>query len=302
MKRAFKIIGMIFSIVLLIPMFLLEFLLIANITLNNLVSSDNLTDTLKEIMTYSGNNNENLLTYDSPGAGTKVDYSLVKDKISEYLKNNGFSEYEANSIVNDSEFKEVVNNYLESVILNKIKDSDIKYPSREEVKRFVENHYSALKKVKAINEKYTEEDINEFVDENYEDVKNKLREASEEVNIESKEFEYFKDFININPYMIFLIIIGIIILIMIFRMSFYKGLILVSIPTMLNGVIYSILGLAGMKLITSFANLENYLELLDPVIKKMSTLMIQYGIISIIITIVMITIYVVIRHKKALKK
>ena len=89
---------------------------------------------------------------------------------------------------------------------------------------------------------------------------------------------------------------------MIFRMSFYKGLILVSIPTMLNGIIYSILGLAGMKLITSFANLENYLELLDPVIKKMSTLMIQYGIISIIITIVMITIYVVIRHKKALKK
>ena len=301
MKRAFKIIGMIFSIVLLIPIFLLEFLLIANITLNNLVSSDNLTDTLKEIMTYSGGRNENLLTYDSPGAG-KLDYSLVKDKISEYLKNNGFSEYEANSIVNDSEFKEVVNNYLESVILNKIKDSDIKYPSKEEVKRFVENHYSALKKVKAINEKYTEEDINEFVDENYEDVKNKLREASEEVNIESKEFEYFKDFININPYMIFLIIIGIIILIMIFRMSFYKGLILVSIPTMLNGIIYSILGLAGMKLITSFANLENYLELLDPVIKKISTLMIQYGIISIIITIVMITIYVVIRHKKALKK
>ena len=38
-----------------------------------------------------------------------------------------------------------------------------------------------------------------------------------------------------------------------------------------------------------------YLELLDPVIKKMSTLMIQYGIISIIITIAMITIYVVIK-------
>ena len=297
MKRVFKIIGMIFSVILLIPMFLLEFLLIANITLNTLVSSDDLENTLEELLTY--NPSDTMLTYDSPSVGSKVDYSLIKDKISEYLKNVGFSEYEANSIVEDSEFKEVVSNYLESVVLNKIKDSDIKYPSKEEVKKFVKNHYSALKNVKAINKIYTEENIDEFVDENYENVKNKLVEATEEVKIESKEFDYFKKIININPYIIFLVIIGIMILIMIFRWSFYKSLILVSIPTMLNGIIYSILGLAGMKLITTFANLDNYIEILDPIIKRMSTLMIQYGIILIIITIVMITIYIVMRHKKA---
>ena len=165
MKRVLKIIGVFFSIVLLIPIFALEFLLTANLILNSLISSDNLDKTLEELMSYNPRNSEVLITIADPNTyGTityndKINYSMVKDKIKDYLTQAGFEETEAKEIVEDEEFKSIVSNYLESVVLNKIKDSDIRYPTKEEIKSFVKKNYSKLKKVKAIEEKYTEDNI-----------------------------------------------------------------------------------------------------------------------------------------------
>ncbi len=304
MKRVLKVFGIILSSVLLIPMFIIEFLLIANIVLNTLVSSDNLSETLEQLMTHDDRREMNLITYASPNTyGNTINYSKLEGKIEEYLIQVGFNKEEAKEIVNDDQFKEIVTNYLESVVMNKIKDSDIRYPTKDEVKEFVSKNFSTLKKVKAIEEKYTEENIDEFVDENYDEIKIKLEEVEKKVNIPSnKGFEEFKNVINLNPYMLGLYLFVIVVLIVILRMSYYKWLVWVSIPTLLNGIIYSSLGLFGMKIITSLVNIEQYQEIIDPIAKKMSTLMIRYGIMLTILTIVMIVSYFVIKNNLKVKK
>ncbi len=304
MKRVLKVLGIILSTILLIPMFVIEFLLIANIVLNTLVSSDNLSKTLEQLMTYNSRSESVLITYASTNTyGNSINYSSIEGKIQEYLIQAGFNKEEAKEIVEDEEFKKVVTDYLESVVMNKIKDSDIRYPTKDEIKSFVKKNYSKLKKVKVIDEKYTEENIDDFVEENYEEVKTKLAEVEEQVNIpDTKGFEEFKKLINLNPYMLGLYLIIIIGLIMLFRMSYYKWLAWVSLPTLLNGIIYSSLGLFGMKIITSLVNLEKYEEIIDPIAKKMSTLMIRYGIVLTIITIVMIVTYFVVKNNLKNKK
>ncbi len=310
MKRVLKIIGAILSAFLLIPMFALELLLFANLILNSLISSDNLAETLEQLMTYNRRNNTTLVTIASPNtygsitaSNDKINYSLVENKIKEYLVDAGLSEDEALEIVRDEEIKKIVNNYLESVILNKVKDSKIEYPSKEEVRKIIKKNYPILKKIKMIEEKYPEDKIDEFVDDTYEEMKGTLEEVEDSVNTsEIKELVYFKKFININPLLFILGIIVIIGLIMLFRMSFYKWLVWASIPTLLNGILYSSLGLFGMRIVTSIVNLEDYTDILDPVAKKMSTLMIRYGIVSIIITIIMIVTYSIVKNKLKVKK
>ena len=75
-----------------------------------------------------------------------------------------------------------------------------------------------------------------------------------------------------------------------------------ALETLLNGIIYSSLGLFGMKIITSLVNLEKYEEIIDPIAKKMSTLMIRHGIILTILTIVMIVTYFVVKNNLKNKK
>ena len=53
-----------------------------------------------------------------------------------------------------------------------------------------------------------------------------------------------------------------------------------------------------MNLIETMVSLNEYSEILDPIAKRMSTMMIRYGIILIIITIVMIVIYSVVKNNK----
>ena len=304
MKKILKIIGIIFSTILLVPLFVLELVLIANIILNTLVSSDNLTETLEQLMTYNNRNSATLITYASENTygsivnNGKINYSTIKGKLEEYLVNAGIDQEDAKEIVNDEEFKEIVTDYLESVVLNKIKDSEIKYPSKQEIKKFVEKNYSTLKKIDVINKKYNEDNIDELVDDKYEEIKNTLAEVEQEVDLkEVEEFVVIKEFININPYIIGLFILATIIIIMLFQASFYKWLLWVSIPTFLNGIIYSSVGLFGMRVITTLIDLNKYSDIIDPIAKKMSTLMIQYGIILIISTIVMLIIYSIIKNK-----
>lgn len=309
MKKFLNIVGIIFSIFLTIFMFALEFLLVINLILNEFVAKDNLGEIVEQLMTYNNESSEVLLTFDSASVGlsnydNNFNYSTLEGKIKDYLTDAGFTNDEAKEIVQDEEFKKIVNNYLESVVLNEIKDSEIKYPTKEEIKKFIKKNYNKFSKVKVIQEKYHKDNIEKFVEENYDDFKEKLDEATEKVKIpEVKEIEYLKKIININPFLIVGFLLITIILMIVSRMSFYKWLMWSSIPTLLNGVLFSAFGLFGMNLIESLVNLDKYADILDPIAKKMSTMMIRYGIILSIITIIMIVAYSVIKNnfKKNIK-
>ena len=310
MKKVLKVIGIFLSLILTIPIFALELLLIINIILNNFISTDNLNEILEELITYNNKNRSTLITLASPNTygnyityNDKIDYSFVEKKIKEYLMSNGFTLGEAQELLQDEEVKRIVNNYIESIVLNKIKDSEIIYPTKEEVKSFIKKNYSVLKRTKLIEEKYNLENIDELVEESYEEVKMALEKVQSEVEIpEVKELEFIKMIININPFIILLCILILIGILMILRMSFYKWLAWVSIPTLANGIFLSAFGLFGMRLITTLVDLNDYTDIIDPIAKKMSTMMIKYGIILIIITIFMIIIYSVVKNSKKTKK
>lgn len=307
MKKVLNIIGIIFSILLTVVMFSLELLLTINLILNTFITKDNLGEIIENLLTSNNRNNAILITYaDEYTYGnyityaddTKIDYASVAGKIKEYLVNSGFTKEEATEIVNDKEFKEIVNNYLESVVVSKIKDTKIEYPTKEEIKKFVKKNYKALSKVEAIKEKYNEETIEEIVDENYDAVIEKLDEATNEVKVpDIEEIVYLKKVINISPFLIIGGLLGVILLMMLARMSTYKWLAWSSVPTFFSGLLFSALGLFGMNLVESLINLDKYSEVLDPIAKRMSTLMIRYGIVTIIITIVMIVTYSIIKNK-----
>ncbi len=303
MKKFLNVIGIFFSIVISVILFLLEMLLITNIVLNIFFQDGTLSVVIERLISKNYQEEKVLLTYaDSRTYGSinknKIDFNSIEGKIKEYLKNNGFTEKEASDIVRDEEFKSVVNNYLESVVLSEIKNAEIRYPTKEEVKSFVKKNYNSLSKIKAISEKYNEETIDEFVEENYDEVKDKLEEITEEVKVpEIKEIEYLKKIVNINPFLILAAIIFSFILLMLFRLSFYKWLLWGSIPIFIGGILISAFGLFGIKLITTLAIFDDYTEVIDPIAKKMSTLMIKSGIIAIIITIVMLTIYLIVKNK-----
>ena len=136
-----------------------------------------------------------------------------------------------------------------------------------------------------------------MVEDNYEEVKNKLEEIEEEINVpEIRGMNEFKQLISLNPFLLIVSIIGLIELLMLTRMSFYKWLAWASIPTLFNGILYSAGGLFGIKIITSLVNLDKYADIIDPIAKKLSTLMIRYGIVYTILTIVMIASYSVIKN------
>ena len=310
LRKVLNVFGILLSAILMIPIFILESLLILNLVLNSLVSTDNLDQIMEQLMTFNNRNNEILITYaDTETFGNyklesgKINYSMFEGKIEEFLTNYGFEKEEATKIVKNKDFKDMVTNYLESVALNKIKDSEIRYPTEDEIKKFIKDNYQLFEKVKMISGKYNQKDVDEFVSENYDTVKEKLTELNNEIEIpESKEWDLLKKLININPFVIIGIIFGTIILLMILRKSFYKWLIWFSIPTFLNGLLFSAIGLFGMRLVTSLVNLDNYIEIINPIAKKMSTLMIRYGIIFSIATAVMIIIYTVVKNNLKNKK
>ncbi len=306
MKKFLNVAGILIATIISILMFILEIILVFNLIINSFVTKDNISDIIQKLMTYNNQNRETIITFASEQTfgnnityndDIKINYASIKGKIKNYLENAGFTEKEAEEIIQDDEFKSIVNNYLESAILNQIKDSEIKYPTKEEIKSFVKKNYKSLKKIKAVS-RYTEANIDEFVEDNYEDVKEKFDEVREEIKIpELKESEILKDIINFNPITISIFIILAIVLLMLSRKSLYKWLIWVSVPTILNGILFSALGLFGIQLITSLIDAEKFNDIIDPIAKKMSTLMVEYGLGSMIIAIVMFIFYLIINSK-----
>ena len=309
MKKVLNVLGIIFSFLAAIVIFALEVVLTTNVILNDFVKDDTLEEVIERIVSIN-NTEGNLLTFADTNSsgnlityGDKADLKNILNKLKDYLINYGFDEKEALEIVEDKEFKHIVNTYLESVILNEIKDTEIKYPSKEEIKSFVKKNYKTLNKIEVIKEKYTESTIETLVDDNYEEVKEKLDEIKEEVKIpELKEIEALKTIINISPFIIMGAILIMFSLLMIFRQSFYKWLLWSSVPTFLNGIIFSLIGIFGSKILNTIKALSDYSDLIDPIAKKMSTLMMKYGFISIVITVIMLTIYLIINNKKKEKK
>ena len=309
MKKVLNVLGIIFSFLAAIVIFALEVVLTTNVILNDFVKDDTLEEVIERIVSIN-NTEGNLLTFADTNSsgnlityGDKADLKNILNKLKDYLINYGFDEKEALEIVEDKEFKRIVNTYLESIILNEIKDTEIKYPSKEEIKSFVKKNYKTLNKIEVIKEKYTESTIETLVDDNYEEVKEKLDEIKEEVKIpELKEIVYLKTIINISPFIIMGAILIMFSLLMIFRQSFYKWLLWSSVPTFLNGIIFSLIGIFGSKILNTIKALSDYSDLIDPIAKKMSTLMMKYGFISIVITVIMLTIYLIINNKKKEKK
>ena len=309
MKKVLNVLGIIFSFLAAIVIFALEVVLTTNVILNDFVKDDTLEEVIERIVSIN-NTEGNLLTFADTNSsgnlityGDKADLKNILNKLKDYLINYGFDEKEALEIVEDKEFKHIVNTYLESVILNEIKDTEIKYPSKEEIKSFVKKNYKTLNKIEVIKEKYTESTIETLVDDNYEEVKEKLDEIKEEVKIpELKEIVYLKTIINISPFIIMGAILIMFSILMLFRQSFYKWLLWSSVPTFLNGIIFSLIGIFGSKILNTIKALSDYSDLIDPIAKKMSTLMMKYGFISIVITVIMLTIYLIINNKKKEKK
>ncbi len=301
MEKLLSTLKIVFSIVIVTIIFILEITLVTNVILNKFVNEDNLAEIIEEIISKNDDNKILITLADTKTTGSissnKVDFKSIEGRIKNYLTNVGFTKEEAAQIVNDEEFKNVVNNYLESVLLSEIKDTEIRYPTKAEIQKFIQKNYNALKKIKVISEKYNENTIDKFVEENYDDVKNKLEEIVKEVKIpEIKEVSYLKKIININPFVLG-IMIAILALFLVLLRPKYKWLVWFSIPTFLVGLLFSTLGLFGIKLITSLTIFDNYNELITPIAKKMSTMMIRYGIITIVITIVLLIIYLIIRNK-----
>ncbi len=218
-------------------------------------------------------------------------------RVYNYFDNIGLTKEDVDNVVQDKAFKSIIGNYLGTMFMNGITGVEVIYPTKGELVNFLHTNYSRFQNVTGFPKDYREDKITEIVDNNYSNVKKELNEIAKEIKFDQvKHVDLIKKVFSINSW----ILIGIVIVCLIALIliaSITRGLRLAGIAGLIAGVIFTIIGLLGSKVIGSFVDFKDYQSVVEPVINSIAKNMLIYGIILLALSVVAIAISFFIKPK-----
>ena len=289
MKSGKNIIGIILSIIVIIAFFGLELLLGIERPINKTMEIENLSEIMEEI-------DIERIFRDEKGNQT-----AMGTRIYHYFDDIGLSKAEVDSVVKDKSFKKIIGTYLGTMFMNGINGTEVIYPKKAELVNFIHNNYKHFQKVSGFPKNYKQSEIEKIVDDNYGNVKYELVELSKDIKFdEISHIDLVKKVLSTKTMLIIGGLVLCIILLIIFRASFYRWLKWVSFPTMLSGLILIIGGFVGNRVVNLFVDFDKYEFILSPVITDMFKNMRLFGILEIVLGVIALIIYFIIN--KVFKK
>ena len=223
-------------------------------------------------------------------------------KIYDYLEKVGLSKERIYTFLDKAKFKNVLGENLGSKILNKINGFEIRFPDEDQVTDFIYENLEYVKKIFFFNT--SREGIHEFVHKNYDTFNGFMDDISEKMDFSG--FENLKTIAKlIRKGTVYLIEIGIIlciILLIIFRCSFYKWLMWLHVVTLPVATIFVTIGTLGTRLVYAIASKLKILFLLEPFVTFFTKSMVKYGISLIVISVLSLGLHIFIKHLKKRKK
>ena len=273
--KTFVFLGIIGSFVVSIILFVLLIVLGANIAAKNFLKISSFSNIVQkmdfQVIFVDENNKE----------------TQTGKRIYDYFSNMGISRKEVNTIIKNEKFKNLFGNYFGSILLKKIqKDTEIVYPTKEELYDFVNDNYTFFENVLKVEEN-DKNGIKTIIYREYDYVHHELEKISKEIIEESIDNEYLN--FLLKPILTISLIGGIvvcIILLMIFRRSFYKWLLWFYVPTMTVALTFLSISFFANKIILSILteNIREYTGLISPFLRKLSDSLLTYGIVLFILT------------------
>jgi len=219
-------------------------------------------------------------------------------KIYSYLEKIGLSKEKIYTFLDKEKFKNILGDNLGSKILNKINNFEIRLPDENKVTDFIYDNLEYLKRIFLF--KTTREDVYNFVHKNYEFINGFMDDISEKM-----DFSGFDDLKMIAKLIrkgtVYLIEIGIaicLLLLLIFRASFYKCLMWIHAVTLPVSILFITIGTLGTNLVYSIANKLKLLFLIEPFVTYFTKSMVRYGVVLIIISIVSLGLHILIKFLK----
>ena len=293
MKKLKNFLGIIGSFVVSIILFVLLIVLGANIAAKNFLKMSSFSNIVQkmdfQVIFVDENNKE----------------TQTGKRIYDYFSNMGISRKEVNTIIKNEKFKNLFGNYFGSILLKKIqKDTEIVYPTKEELYDFVNDNYTFFENVLKVEEN-DKNGIKTIIYREYDYVHHELEKISKEIIEESIDNEYLN--FLLKPILTISLIGGIvvcIILLMIFRRSFYKWLLWFYVPTMTVALTFLSISFFANKIILSILteNIREYKGLISPFLRNLSDSLLAYGIVLFILSIIAFIIHLFLKKQKAESK
>ena len=284
MKKTLNVFGVLLSVVVIIALFGLELLLGVKLPTKKTMEVENLSSIMEEIDIEK-------IFRDEKGnekpAGTRI-YN--------YFKNIGLPREDVDEVVKDKRFKKIIGNFLATMFMNGIDGTEVVYPSKSELVNFIHNNYNAFQKVTGFEKDYKQEKIEEIVSNNYSNVKYELDELSKDINFDDiVGVDLVTKILSTSTILLIGGVVLCVVLLIIFRHSFYKWLKWASIPTIASGIVCLVVGLLGGYLIIpriDFGKYEFFLKLIaENIIKNVAI----YGALLFGIGLVLLIIHAVIK-------
>ena len=292
MKKSKNVIGIILSILVIIIFFVLELFLGVERPINKTMKVENLSIIMEDIDIERIFRDEN---GKETAQGTRIYH---------YFDDIGLPRDDVDEVVKDKTFKKIIGNYLGSMFVSGVTGTEVVYPTKSEIVSFIHKNYSRFKKVTDFPEEYDQEEITRIVNENYKNVKYELDELSKDIKWDKiKNVDLIKTIMTTKTILIIGGLILCIVLLIIFRKSFYIWLKWVSVPTILNGIILFVGGLVGKGIIKALADFTKYDTVLNPIVDTILKNMRIFGIVEIVVGIIALVAYVIIdKAKKPVQK
>jgi len=291
MKKSLNVIGIILSIFVVIALFFIQILLGVKLPTTRTMEVENLSVIMEEIDIERIFRDEN--GKEKP-MGTRIYH---------YFDDIGLGREDVDKVVKDKSFKKIIGSYLGTMFMHGIDGTEVIYPTKPELVNFIHKNYNSFQHVTDFPEDYDQEEIERIVSENYSNVKYELDELSKDIKFdEFKEIETVQKILSTKTILLVGGIILCIVLLIVFRHSFYKWLKWVSYPTIISGVIFILAGIIVDKVIASRLNYGQYQFILELIVKNIAKNVAIYGALSLAIGIIFIIIHSVIKKNVKPKK
>ena len=280
MKKGLNILGVFLSFLVIIVLLGLEFLLGLKVPVNKTMEVESLSEIMEKIDIERIFRDEN--GKEKP-MGTRI-YNYF-DKI-------GLAREEVDKVVKDKRFKVIIGNYLGTMFMHRVDKTEVIYPTQSALVDFIHQNYNSFQHVTDFPKDYKQEKIEEIVSDNYGNVKKELDELSKDIKFdEIKELATIEEILSTKTILVVGGIVLCIVLLIIFRHSFYKWLKWASFPTIINGVIFVCIGLLGTSFLKDRIDYGQYDFILEPIISKIAENITIFGAIALGVGILMVIIH-----------
>ena len=284
MKKILNFLGIIGSIILTLILTNLISSYVVILNLKSLVSENGLANTLKQadIVEMIETNED----------------STLKEDLNQLAESLNLTEEQFEQIINNDKVKEQVGKYISEVLSASLSDKEV-YLTKEDIETFFNVAVDEYNKISET--KISEEDRKELIESFDEEMIGNMNEEFASINLTETVAPEYVEYIKLANSIIFgnysLIIMGLIIativLIALFRFSYYKWMPFVSVSTILNGITMLLIG------ILLFIVPLQELEIISPIKNLIATRVLITSGILFAISIILIVLYNILKKNKA---